>query len=109
MEMLNAKEIELKALQLLAAQKLEATQNAANAIVDGASKEATITALTTKLETQQSEHKKQVADLGLQHAQQLHQERQKTQAASEPDAKPKPRKIAVERDQQGRIVGATVN
>jgi len=112
MEMLNAKEIELKALQLLAAQKLEATQNAANAIVDGASKEATITALTSKLETQQSTHAKQVADLGLQHAQQLHAERQKTQAANEPDAQPKPakpRKIAVERDSTGRITGATVN
>jgi len=112
MEMLNAKEIELKALQLLAAQKLEATQNAANAIVDGASKEATITALTTKLETQQSEHKKQVADLGLQHAQQLHNERQKANAAMQPDgqAKPaKPRKIAVERDSTGRITGATIN
>jgi hypothetical protein len=112
MEMLNAKEIELKALQLLAAQKLEATQNAANAIVDGASKEATITALTTKLETQQSEHKKQVADLGLQHAQQLHAERQKALAASEPDAqaKPaKPRRVAVERDNTGRITGATIN
>lgn len=111
MEMLNAKEIELKALQLLAAQKLEATQNAANAIVDGASKEATITALTTKLETQQSEHKKQVADLGLQHAQQLHAERQKAMAANEPDAQPKPnkpRKVAVERDSTGRIVGATI-
>jgi hypothetical protein len=111
MEMLNAKEIELKALQLLAAQKLEATQNAADAIVDGASKEATIAALTTKLETQQSEHKKQVADLGLQHAQQLHAERQKALAASQPDtqAKPsKPRKVAVERDSTGRISGATI-
>lgn len=111
MEMLNAKEIELKALQLLAAQKLEATQNAANAIVDGASKEATITALTTKLETQQSEHKKQVADLGLQHAQQLHAARQQTITASQSDgqAKPsKPRKVAVERDSTGRITGATI-
>ncbi len=111
MEMLNAKEIELKALQLLAAQKLEATQNAANAIVDGASKEATITALTTKLETQQSEHKKQVADLGLTHAQQLHAERQKAMAANEPDAQPKaskPRKVSVERDSAGRISGATI-
>jgi len=111
MEMLNAKEIELKALQLLAAQKLEATQNAANAIVDGASKEATITALTTKLETQQSEHKKQVADLGLQHAQQLHQERQKALAANQPEGQEnpaKPRKVAVERDSTGRITGATI-
>lgn len=86
MEMLNAKEIELKALQLLAAQKLQATQDAANAIVDGASKEAAITALTSKLETQQSEHKKQIADLGLQHAAQLHAERQKTQAKNKPSA-----------------------
>lgn len=111
MEMLNAKEIELKALQLLAAQKLEATQNAANAIVDGASKEATITALTTKLETQQSEHKKQVADLGLQHAQQLHAERQKAMAANDHNGQPKPskpRKVAVERDSTGRITGATI-
>lgn len=112
MEMLNAKEIELKALQLLAAQKLQATQDAANAIVEGASKEATINTLTTKLETQQSQHQKQVADLGLQHAQQLHQERVKAQAASaQPQAaeKPaKPRKVAVERDNTGRITGATI-
>lgn len=84
MEMLNAKEIELKALQLLAAQKLQATQDAANAIVDGATKEATINALTSKLETQQSAHAKQVADLGLQHAAQLHAERQKTIQAQQP-------------------------
>ena len=111
MEMLNAKEIELKALQLLADQKLKATQDAANAIIDGASKEATITALTTKLETQQSEHKKQVADLGITHAQQLHAERQKAIAANDPaaQAKPaKPRKVAVERDSSGRISGATI-
>jgi len=84
MEMLNAKEIELKALQLLAAQKLQATQDAANAIVEGASKEATINALTSKLETQQSAHAKQMADLGLTHAAQLHAERQKTIKAQQP-------------------------
>jgi hypothetical protein len=119
MEMLNAKEIELKALQLLAAQKLEATQNAANAIVDGASKEATITALTTKLETQQSEHKKQVSDLGVAHnhqVSQLHQQiqaaNQKDNAAQQQDGQPKPakpRKVSVERDSTGRITGATIN
>lgn len=111
MEMLNAKEIELKSLELLASQKLQATQDAANAIVDGASKEATIAALTQKLETQQAEHKKQVADLGITHAQQLHAERQKTIAATEQQgqpAKPQKRKVSVERDNTGRITGATI-
>lgn len=122
MEMLNAKEIELKALQLIAAQNLEATQKAAQQVVDGASKEAAITALTTKLETQQSEHKKQVSDLAIQHNQQLHQEREKARAAqsqandAEASAKPekpekpaKPRKVTIERDATGRISGATIN
>lgn len=104
MEMLNAKEIELKSLQLIAAQNLKATQDAANAVVDGANKEAAITALTTKLETQQSEHKKQISDLAVQHNQQLHQEREKARAA-----KDQVRKVTVERDATGRISGATVN
>jgi hypothetical protein len=84
MEMLNAKEIELKALQLLADQKLQQTQDAANAIVDGASKEAAIATLTGKLEAQQSAHTKQMADLGIQHADQLHAEKMKTRKAQEP-------------------------
>lgn len=109
---MNAKEIELKALQLLADQKLQATQDAANAVVEGASKEAAITALTSKLETQQSQHQKQIADLGVQHAQQLHQEREKARKAVEGDSPTngsKPKRIAVERDSAGRITGATVN
>lgn len=109
MEMLNAKEIELKSLQLLAAANLKATQDAANAVVNGAAKEAAINALTSKLETQQSEHKKQVADLGLTHAQQLHQEREKARAQPNAGEKPKSRKITVERDSAGRVSGATVN
>jgi len=119
MEMLNAKEIELKSLQLLAAQNLKATQDAANSVVDGAAKEAAINTLTAKLEAQQVEHKKQVSDLALQHNQQLHQEREKARAATaqqqEQSAKAngaekaKPRKITVERDAQGRVSGATVN
>lgn len=119
---MNAKEIELKALQLLADQKLTQTQDAANAIVEGAQKEATITSLTSKLETQQSEHKKQVSDLAMQHNEQLHGERETARAAQakqhEAAAKAttdkasqasKPRKITVERDSAGRVSGATVN
>lgn len=114
---LNAKEIELKALQLLADQKLAQTEDAANAIVDGAQKEAKITALTSKLELQQTEHQKQMSDLGVQHNQALHGEREKARAATakqqeadtKPDAKPKGRKVTVERDAQGRVSGATIN
>ena len=114
MEMLNAKEIELKSLQLLAAANLKATQDAADAVVSGSAKEAAINVLTSKLETQQLEHKKQVSDLGIQHNQQLHQEREKARAATQQEAtktneKSKPRKITVERDAQGRVSGATVN
>ena len=116
MEMLNAKEIELKSLQLLAAQNLKATQDAANSVVDGAAKEAAINTLTAKLEAQQVEHKKQVSDLALQHNQQLHQERERARTAQQQEQsakangaeKAKPRKISVERDSQGRIAGATV-
>jgi len=103
---LNAKEIELKALQLLADQKLAATEQAANSIVEGAQKEQQIALLTQKLETQESQHKKQMADLGVQHSQQLHQEREKTRAEKTNGSKP--RKVTVERDSQGRISGATV-
>ena len=114
MEMLNAKEIELKSLQLIAAQNLKATQDAANAVVDGAAKEAQINTLTSQLEAQQLEHQKQVSTLAVQHNQQLHAEREKARAAQQQNEtngaeKAKPRKIAVERDTQGRIVGATVN
>jgi hypothetical protein len=121
MEMLNAKEIELKSLQLLAAQNLKATQDAANAVVDGSAKEAAINVLTSKLETQQHQHAadlakrdKQMADLGVTHNQQLHQEREKARAATTAQQetkgeKPKSRKITVERDSQGRVSGATVN
>lgn len=118
LEMLNAKEIELKSLQLLAAAKLKATQDAADAVVEGSAKEAAIGVLTAKLEAQQSHHTKQISDLGIQHNQQLHQEREKARAASaQQDAvtkangaeKSKPRKITVERDSTGRLTGATVN
>ncbi len=111
----NAKEIELKALQLLADQKLTQTQDAANAIVEGAQKEATISSLTARLEAQQVEHQKQVSDLGLQHNQQLHGEREKARTAGERQAEgktnsaSKPRKITLERDSSGRVSGATVN
>jgi hypothetical protein len=119
MEMLNAKEIELKALQLIAAQSLKATQDAAHAVVDGASKEAKINELTSQLEAQNLDHQKQVSGLALQHNQALHQEREKARAATakqqEADTKangeqkPKSRKITVERDSSGRVSGATVN
>jgi len=121
MEMLNAKEIELKSLQLLAAQNLKATQDAANAVVDGSAKEAAINVLTAKLEAQQHQHAadiaqktKQISDLGIQHNQQLHQEREKARAAQaqtseESQSQKKPRKITVERDSAGRVSGATVN
>jgi hypothetical protein len=110
--MLNAKEVELKALELVAAANLKQTQQAADAVINDAGKEAAITALTSKLETQQAQHQQQISTLAVQHNQQLHQEREKARAASEkPNGaeKAKPRKIAVERDTQGRIVGATVN
>jgi hypothetical protein len=87
MEMLNAKEIELKSLQLLAAANLKATQDAANAVVEGASKEQAINTLTSRLEQQQSDHAKQMSDLGLAHNAALHQERMKTQAAQQPKGK----------------------
>lgn len=116
LEQINAKEIELKSLQLLAATNLKATQDAANQVVEGASKEAAIASLTSKLELQQHEHQKQVADLGLSHAQQLHQEREKSRAAQTSEAKDKPkepeskpRKVTVHRDSTGRISGATIN
>jgi len=118
MEMLNAKEIELKSLQLLAAQNLKATQDAANAVVDGASKEAAITALTSKLETQQSEHKKQISDLAVAHNQQLHQEREKARAATAgaqeetqkavTKERAKPRKVSLERGTDGKVASLTI-
>lgn len=80
MEMLNAKEIELKSLQLLAAANLKATQDAANAVVDGAAKEAAINTLTSRLEQQQSDHAKQVSDLGVAHNHQLNQLHQQLHA-----------------------------
>jgi hypothetical protein len=122
MEMLNAKEIELKSLQLIAAQNLKATQDAAAAVVDGAAKEGAINTLTTKLETQQAEHKKQISDLAVQHNQALHAEREKARAATAAqneaaakqtqadgqDKPAKPRKVTLHRDSTGRISGATV-
>jgi hypothetical protein len=84
MEMLNAKEIELKSLQLLAAANLKATQDAANAVVEGSAKEQAINTLTSRLEQQQSDHAKQMSDLGLQHNSQLHAERMKTHKAQNP-------------------------
>jgi hypothetical protein len=119
MEMLNAKEIELKSLQLLAAANLKATQDAANQVVEGASKEQAINTLTSRLEQQQSDHAKQVSDLGLAHNAALHQEREKARAAtsaqqeSESKATPeksKPREVKLHRDPKtDRIIGATVN
>jgi len=102
---LNAKEVELKALQLLAAQKLDATQAAATAIVTDTAKEQQIGLLQSKLEAQQSQHQKQMADLGTQHALQLKSEREKAQPK---ENGAKPRKVQVERDAQGRISGATI-
>lgn len=86
-EMLNAKEIELKSLQLLAAANLKATQDAANAVVEGSAKEQAINTLTSRLEQQQSDHAKQMSDLGLAHNAALHQERMKTHAAQQPKGK----------------------
>lgn len=117
---LNAKEVELKALQLLAAQNLQQTQDAANAIVQKTQQENAVTVLQSKLEAQESQHQKQVSDLGVQHNQQLHQEREKARAAqaSEQETKaapdkpakpPKPRQVTVQRDAQGRISGAIVH
>lgn len=120
LEMLSAKEIELKSLELLAAANLKATTTAANAVVEGASKEQAINTLTSRLEQQQSDHAKQVSDLGVAHNlaitglhQKLHAATtaQQENATKEPAAeKPsKPRKITVERDSAGRVSGATVN
>jgi len=80
-EMINAKEIELKSLQLLADANLKATQDAANAVVDGASKEQAINTLTSRLEQQQSDHAKQMADLGVKHNHQLNQLHQQLHAS----------------------------
>ena len=109
-EMLNARKIEIKSLELIAAQNLKATEDAANAIVDGAAKEAAVNTLTAKLEAQQHQHAadlaqrdKQMADLGVQHNQQLHQERMKARTATD-----KARKVTLSRDSSGRVSEATV-
>jgi hypothetical protein len=72
-EMLNAKKIEIQSLELVAAANLKATQDAANAIIDGSAKEQAINTLTSRLEQQQSDHKKQVSDLGVVHNHQINQ------------------------------------
>jgi len=111
------KEIELKACSCWPIRSWHRPRKRRMQWSRGASKEAAITVLTTKLETQQhqhaavvAQHQKQMAELGTQHNQALHGEREKARTAQEtkPIEKPKVRKVTVERDSSGRISGATV-
>lgn len=64
---LDAQQVALKSLELLAAAKLQATQQAADQIVSDTAHETQVAAITNEAETAVHEHRRQVADLAVQH------------------------------------------